>query len=378
MDQHPIKILIADDSRMVRSMYRHLFSGARYELFLKVNGLEALESVSGIWPDIILLDVEMPVMDGITACREIKKKMDSHFIPILVVTTLKDQESISRIFEAGANDYVNKPFNKEELIARVGVNVKIKRMISEQKRLELKLLEANRDLDRKVKERTRTIEETQEALLIGLAKLAEYRDPETGAHIERTRALCMALAIAASLDGRFSEQVTSDFIGNLYRSAPLHDIGKVGVPDHILNKPGKLTNEEFEEMKAHSVGGGKAIEEAEKSLKGNSFLETARNIAFHHHEKWNGGGYPSGLAADEIPLEARIMAIADVYDALINKRVYKPPLSHEEAMSLILAESGKQLDPSLVEIFMRIEKEVKEIGGMGEALRHDKIIDHYP
>lgn len=367
MEQHPIKILIADDSRTVRSMYRHIFSGVQYELFLKVNGLEAVESVSDIDPDIVLLDVEMPVMDGITACREIKKKMDSRFLPILVVTTLKDQENISRIFEAGANDYVNKPFNQEELIARVSVNVKIKRMVSEQKRLELKLLEANKDLDRKVKERTRTIEETQEALLIGLAKLAEYRDPETGAHIERTRALCMALAIAASLDERFSEQVTSDFIGNLYRSAPLHDIGKVGVPDHILNKPGKLTNEEFEEMKAHSAGGGKAIEEAEKSLKGSSFLETARNIAFHHHEKWNGGGYPSGLAGDEIPLEARIMAIADVYDALTSKRVYKPPFSHEEAISMIQAESGKQLDPRLVEIFMRIEKDVKEIVGMGEG-----------
>jgi putative two-component system response regulator len=346
-------------------MYRQIFSGARYELFLKENGLEAVEAVDVIKPDIILLDVEMPVMDGITACGKIKENPGSGFIPILVVTSLKDQETITKIFKAGANDYVNKPFNTEELIARVSANARIKRMVSEQKRLESKLMEANKDLDRKVKERTRTIEETQEALLIGLAKLAEYRDPETGAHIERTRALCMALAISASMDERFSEQVTSDFIGNLYRSAPLHDIGKVGTPDNILNKPGKLTKEEFEEMKTHSAGGGKAIEEAEKSLKGRSFLETARKIAFHHHEKWDGSGYPSGLAGEEIPLEARIMAIADVYDALVNKRVYKPPFSHEEAVAVIRAESGKQLDPRLVEIFFNIEKEVKDIGEIG-------------
>lgn len=361
MESPPIKLLIAEDSRMMRTRYRQVFSESRYELFLKENGLEALDSVTDVNPDIILLDVEMPVLDGISACKKIREKLGPHFIPVFVVTSLKDEETISRIFEAGANDYLSKPFHSDEMIARVKAHVEIKRMYSKQKELEKSLTETNKNLDQKVKERTRTIEKTQESLLVGLAKLTEFRDTDTGAHIERTRALCMALAIAASMDDRFSEVITSDFIGNIYKSAPLHDIGKVGIPDHVLNKNGKLTKEEFESMKEHSVIGGKTIEEAEKFLQGDSFLETAKNIAYYHHEKFSGGGYPQGKRGKEIPLEARIMAIADVFDALVSKRVYKPPLSNEEALSIIKKEAGDQLDPDLVEIFLTLEEEIKEI-----------------
>ena len=367
MKNDRIKVLIADDSRVVRTMYRHVFPEERYDLILKENGKEVLDCFHEFSPDIILLDVEMPVMDGITACGEILKKLGGAFIPIFMVTSLKDKETISKIFQTGAHDYLNKPFHEEEIIARVETHVRIKRMIARQKKLEEALMEANRCLDQKVKERTRTIEETQEALLIGMAKLAEFRDPDTGAHIERTRALCMALAIAASMDERFVDQISSDFIGNLYKSAPLHDIGKVGVPDHILGKPGKLSDEEFQRMKEHSRTGGAAVAEAEKSLSGASFLETAKNVALYHHERYDGKGYPFGFSGEDIPLEARIMAIADIYDALVSRRIYKPPLSHQEALSIIQGEAGKHLDPRLVEIFSRIEKEVEEIGKKGSG-----------
>ncbi len=367
MQQDRAKILIADDSPSMRSMYRNILKEDKYELFIKEDGREAVDSFSDIDPDLILLDVEMPVLNGINACEEIRKKMGANFTPIFIVTSRNDKNTISEIFKAGASDYLNKPFHIVELIARINTHVRIKRMHMEQKKTEKVLLESNKNLEQKIKDRTRTIEKTQEGLLTGLAKLAESRDPTTGAHIERTRAICMALSIAASMDERFSEQITSDFIENIYKSAPLHDIGKVGIPDYILNKPGKLTEEEYEQMKEHPIIGGKAIEEVEKLLEEDSFLETARNVAYYHHEKYGGGGYPAKKTGKKIPLEARIMAVADIYDAAVSKRPYKPSYSHKKALSILEKEKGECLDPNLVEIFLKIEKEIEEIGEKREG-----------
>jgi HD-GYP domain-containing protein (c-di-GMP phosphodiesterase class II) len=212
-----------------------------------------------------------------------------------------------------------------------------------------------------IRERTEEIQRTRDVTIYSLASLAETRDNETGAHILRTQHYVLALAEQLADHPRFRDTLDEETIQLLHKSAPLHDIGKVGIPDAILLKPGKLTDEEFETMKGHAQLGGDAIRVAEKELGGNSFLRYAREIAESHHEKWNGSGYPRGLSGDDIPLSGRLMALADVYDALISKRVYKPAFSHDKAKGIILEGKGQHFDPDVVEAFLAVEPRFQAI-----------------
>jgi response regulator RpfG family c-di-GMP phosphodiesterase len=215
--------------------------------------------------------------------------------------------------------------------------------------------------ERKAKERTRQLALAQEAIIESMASLTETRDPETGGHIKRTQNYVRVLAqvLKGSLD--HGAQLDDEAIDLLYKSAPLHDIGKVGVPDRILLKPGKLSEKEFEEMKKHTVIGRDAIRATERKLGNKSFLRFAQDIAYTHHEKWNGSGYPQGLRGEEIPLCGRLMALADTYDALISKRVYKPPLTHEEAVKIIVKDKGTHFDPAIVDAFLSVSDEFRNI-----------------
>jgi len=212
-----------------------------------------------------------------------------------------------------------------------------------------------------LRQRIQQIRQTQGVAMVGLAKLAEYRDPETGQHLERMRNYSRLIAEELSTQDNYADYITAEYIEGIYSSSPLHDIGKVGIPDAILLKPGRLTPQEFEIMKTHSKIGGDALEAADRQLEGESFLTVGKEIAYHHHEKWDGTGYPDGLAGEDIPLSARIVAIADVYDALTSKRVYKEAISHDQARAIIIESSGHHFAEEVVRAFIKREEDILKI-----------------
>jgi putative two-component system response regulator len=329
-----------------------------YNLRAATNGKEALEI---LWkdnpPDLVLMDVVMPGMDGFEVCRLLKGRASSQNIPVIFVTALDESLDETKGFEAGGGDYITKPFQPSTVLARVKTH--------------LALHDQNRILEEKVVLRTKalansaqTLNDTQDVTIFALATLAEYRDNETGGHILRTQRYVKALAKHLMSKNKFKTKLNPEIIELLYKSAPMHDIGKVGVPDSILLKPGKLTHDEFEEMKKHTVYGLEVIIKSEQTLgvdPKTSFLRFAREIAYTHQEKWDGSGYPEGLKGESIPLSGRIMAIADVYDALISKRVYKPPITHKDTIRIIEHGKGSHFDPDLVDAFLEITEQFREI-----------------
>ena len=348
------KILIVDDEPLNINVLVELFKGD-YRLAVAKNGPQALQRVRESPPDLILLDIMMPEMDGFEVLRQLRQDPQTHDIPVIFATALSDAGDEARGLELGAVDYVTKPISPAIVKARVKNHLELRRA--------RQLLEnQNHILEEKVAERTRELRLTQDVTIQALAALAETRDDDTGAHIRRTQLYLQVLAKALfgrpdadhGLDERTVELIT--------KSAPLHDIGKVGVPDHILLKPGKLTAEEFEVIKKHPVLARDALQRAEELLGApTSFLRIAREIAYTHHEKWDGSGYPQGLREAEIPLAGRLMALADVYDALISRRVYKPAFSHEEAVKIIVQGRGSHFDPELVDLFLERAEEIREI-----------------
>ncbi len=328
--------------------------GENYELSVAMDGPSALESLEYELPDIILLDIIMPGMDGYEVCQILKKDRRTAEIPIIFLTAMDDIESKTRGFEAGAVDYITKPFEILEVKARVQTHLDLtlaKIELSMQKEI----------LEEKVIERTQELSLTQETTIEAIACLAEYRDPETGGHIKRTKNYVKVLAEKLKGHPKYRKLLNDEIIDHFYKSAPLHDIGKVGIRDEVLLKPGKLTDDEFEEMKQHSIIGHNALYMSSQKLGENSFLKYAMEFSKHHHEKWDGTGYPNGLCGDEIPLAGRIMAIADVYDALISKRVYKPPYTHQKAVEIITENKGTHFDPDIVEAFLEIKEDFRQI-----------------
>ena len=320
-----------------------------YDLGVALDGETALELAQENPPDIILLDVMMPGMDGYEVCRWLKNSPNTFNIPVIFITALSEESDEAKGLGLGAVDYITKPFNPDLVKARLHNHLELK---------------SYRDsLEKKVAIQVQELSQAKEATIASMATLAEFRDPETGAHIYRTQLYMKFLA--EKLAGKSPGIFTPATIDLLYQSAPLHDIGKVGVPDSILLKPAGLTKEEFEEMKKHTLYGSRAIKKTESILGSNSFLYLAREIAEFHHEKWDGTGYPHGLKGEEIPLCARLMAVADVYDALISKRPYKPPFTHEEAVKIITEGDGRtkpeHFDPDILKIFKESGKELDEI-----------------
>lgn len=341
----PIILIVDDVPDNLDILYEVLKED--YEIAAAKNGQKAIELAQKLLPDLILMDIMMPEMDGFEACRQLKLNNQTDRIPLIFLTAADKLEHKKRGFELGAVDYVTKPFEIPEILARVKSHIEIK-MLRDQLEQDKMLLE------RKVDERTREIEILKDSTILSLAAVAETRDPETGDHLLRTQRYLIALAIAMQENTNYKDVITNSYVDLLFKSSPLHDIGKVGVPDSILLKPGKLTNEEYEEMKKHTIYGLDTLKTVQQYTGDNEFIFMAQEIAYAHHEHWNGNGYPRGLEGKEIPLSGRLMAIADVYDALISERVYKAAMGHEEACEVILSGKGTQFDPEVIEAFEKV------------------------
>lgn len=339
-------ILIVDDEPTNLALLTHLLRPL-YQVRAANTGESALRAAANEpRPDLVLLDVMMPGMDGYGVLDRLRKNPVSADIPVIFITALSDVDEEERGLQLGAADYIVKPIKPTLLLARVRTQL-------EAKHTRDWLKDKNAILEAEVARRMIENDLTQLVSIRALAHLAETRDPETGNHIHRTQNYVRTLALRLRQHPRFSTFLDARTIDLLTKSAPLHDIGKVGIPDSILQKPGPLTPEEWEIMKTHARLGSDAIEQAEHDAEQPvAFLALAKEIAHWHHEKWNGKGYPDGLTGDAIPISARLMALADVFDALISPRFYKAPIPFPEARDMIAAERGKHFDPDVVDAFM--------------------------
>ena len=327
-----------------------------YHVKVANQGEKALKIAQGEQPpDLILLDIMMPGMDGYEVCRRLKANLHTRDIPVIFLTARADMEDERLGLALGAVDYITKPISPPILLARVATHLALKASADF-------LRDKSAYLEREVALRTLEVQAIQDVTIMAMTSLAETRDNETGNHIRRTQLYVKALAEHLRDHPRFAHVLTDRMIDLLYKSAPLHDIGKIGIPDAILLKPGKLTVEEFETMKTHTTLGRNAIEEAERRLGMRvAFLSVSKEIAYSHQEKWDGSGYPEGLKGDAIPVSARLMAVADVYDALISKRVYKPAFPHEQACATIVKGRGTHFDPDMVDAFVAIAQDFLHI-----------------
>ncbi|MBF0186924.1 MAG: two-component system response regulator [Magnetococcales bacterium] len=357
MDSDNGTVLIVDDERLNINLLVDLLGESTTTLVAK-SGAQALKRAMGEpIPDLILLDIMMPEMDGYEVLRRLKAEPRTREIPVIFVTAMGEVDDETKGFELGVVDYITKPFSPPVVQARVRTHLALAQAHRE-------LADQNHRLESTVRERTRELVLTQDVTMHSLASLAETRDNETGNHIRRTQHYVRLLAERLKDHPRFLDDLDDATIELLFKSAPLHDMGKVGVPDQILLKPGRLTDEEFAIMKTHTTLGRDAISMAESTLgAGETFLHHIREIAYSHHEKWDGSGYPEGLAGEAIPLAGRLMAVADVYDALISKRVYKPAFPHEKAVAIITEGRGSHFDPEMVDAFIDISEEFHNVAG---------------
>lgn len=298
-------------------------------------------------PEIVLLDVVMPGMDGYEVCRQLKLGHATQDIPIIFVTAMGEVQNEAKGLMCGGADYIHKPFDPAIVRVRVQNMAELKRY---------------RDcLQDIIRAQTMALRKTQVGTIMALADLAEWRDPETGEHIKRTQEYVRSIAKELSRNPKYAAELTPDFIEMLYMCAPLHDMGKVSISDAILLKPDKLTADEFAMMQKHCEFGSEIIRRSLERIGREPFLEMAFQVARWHHDRWDGQGYPDGLIGEAIPLAARIMSVADVYDALISIRPYKPAMPHEEAMRNIVEDSGKRFDPEVVVAFCNISRQITEI-----------------
>ncbi|SBT10153.1 Response regulator containing a CheY-like receiver domain and an HD-GYP domain [Candidatus Accumulibacter aalborgensis] len=341
-------ILIVDDTPENLTVLGELLQPT-YRVQAAVSGQRALQiAAAEPRPDLILLDVMMPEMDGYVVLEKLREDARTRDIPVIFVTAMNTTEDERIGLHRGAVDYIAKPIRPAIVLARVHTQLELKQA-RDLLRSQNVVLEA--EIERRLNENLLI----QEVSIHALAHLAEIRDLETGNHLRRTQKYVWTLARKLQSHPRFADVLSDRDVELLARSAPLHDIGKVGIPDYILLKPGKLTAEEWEIMKTHSRLGYEAIEQAERDAdKQVEFLALAKEITRWHHEKWDGSGYPDGLAGDAIPVSARLMALADVFDALTCRRVYKPPMPFAQASAIIVADRGRQFDPDVVDAFLSI------------------------
>jgi putative two-component system response regulator len=350
-----LTILVVDDTPDNLSLMSNLLRSV-YRVKLAPNGERALKIAQGEdKPDLILLDIMMPGMDGYEVLRQLRDDASTTSIPVIFLTAMSATEDEKIGLDLGAVDYITKPISPATVMSRVRNHLELKRARDF-------LQNQSRFLELEVQKRTREVAAIQDITVRAIALLAETRDNETGNHLRRTQKYVKALAQHLQSHPRFSDELSDAAIESLYKSAPLHDIGKVGIPDRILLKEGKLDYDEFEIMKTHTTLGHAALVKAEEGADyATAFLRYAKEITLCHQEKWDGSGYPQGLRGDAIPASARLMALADVYDALISKRVYKPGFSHAEAADIIRRGSGVHFDPDIVAAFNAIEAKFQKI-----------------
>ena len=320
-------ILVVDDDPIAAETLCHALTQFGYSTTVAANGIEAIQQIRTGKFRIVISDVDMPKMNGIELCAEIRSRNSFGYTYLILLTANSDTDSIVKGLAAGADDYIAKPFHSSELQMRIRAGERL-------------LAVESRDL-----------------MIFSLAKLADSRDNETGSHLERIREYSRLLCTELATWPEFAQIIDGMYIQSIYETSPLHDIGKVGIPDQILLKPGRLTNEEFEVMTGHAKIGGDTLQAVAAAYPEAGFLHMAYQIAMTHHERWDGTGYPNRLAGEDIPLCGRIVAVADVYDALTSHRVYKPAFSHETAVDIIRDGSGSHFDPAMVRAFLKLEQE---------------------
>jgi putative two-component system response regulator len=341
---HLPTVLVVDDAPANLSLLAGLLNKA-YRVKLASSGAKALELARRAAPDLVLLDVMMPEMDGYEVCQRLKADPLTAHIPVLFLTAMSQPEDEARGFEVGAADFIQKPISPAIVQARVRTHLQMKAYQDE-------LTERNAWLQTQLAQRLSQVDQLREATLHVMISFAEFRDEETGNHVKRTQEYVRALATHLHAQGAYPELLNPMSIEHIAKSSPLHDIGKVAIPDHILLKPGRLDPPEMAIMRQHAMHGWEMLKRAAHRMgDDDGFLSHAMDIARYHHEKWDGSGYPDGLLRENIPLSARLMAVADVYDALISRRPYKEPMPHEQAVAFIHEGRGKHFDPSVVDAF---------------------------
>lgn len=348
----PIRIMVVDDTPANLRLLDNVLRERGYQVFAFRSGDLALTAARRSPPDLILLDINMPEMNGYEVCERLKADPALSDVPVIFISAMNETMDKVRAFGIGGVDYINKPFQVEEVEARVRTHLKLRR-------LQVELAEHNQRLQELVNEQVREISNAQMAIIFAMAKMTETRDDETGKHSERVRRYCVILA--RGLEPFYPNIITQEFIDLIFHASPLHDIGKVSTPDSILQKPGKLTVREFEEMQKHTIIGAQTLEAVKGQYPNNTFINMGIAIARWHHEHWDGSGYPDGLVGEEIPLCARIMSIADVYDALRSWRCYKPAYNHDLSCEMILKENGAHFDPTIINVFTQLESQFNQI-----------------
>lgn len=344
VDDAPDNLLLISD--LLRS---------KYKVKLANGGEKAIKIATDSPPDLILLDIMMPELSGYEVLQRLKAQEATRDIPIIFLTALSAAEDEKKGLEMGVVDYITKPISPPVLLARVENHLKLKAASDF-------LRDQNHYLETEVQRRTAELGAIQDVTILAMASLAETRDSDTGNHIRRTQHYVRLLAEHLRKHPRFGCYLDDATISMLFKSAPLHDIGKVGIPDRILLKPGRLTPEEFDVMKTHTTLGRDAVQAAEDQLGMDvGFLRIAKEIALGHQEKWDGSGYPQGLAGEAIPISARLMAVADVYDALISRRVYKDGMPHEKAVAIMREGRGSHFDPDILDAFLALQEDFQAV-----------------
>jgi putative two-component system response regulator len=326
-----MKVLVVEDDDISSEMIANALAHAGFEVITASDGLDALEKLRGGTCRLIITDWDMPGMNGIDLCRVIRREDFEGYVYIILLTGHDSLEKTIEGLSAGADDFIKKPFDPTELVVRARCGERVLSL------------------------------ETREVAIFALAKLAESRDSDTGAHLERVRNYCRVLAQQLATQAKFTSEIDGEFIRLVYSTSPLHDIGKVGIPDCVLLKPGMLNDDEYARMKTHAELGAKTLDAALDQFPHAKFLRMARDIAATHHERWDGTGYPKGLRGEEIPLCGRIVALADVYDALSSKRVYKEAYGHDIARAMIVEGAGKHFDPDVVSAFLACQEQFAAI-----------------
>jgi putative two-component system response regulator len=339
-------IILVDDDPLILKMARNILMND-YDVFTVPNGEKLFLLLEKIFPNLILLDVMMPEMSGYEILNRLKSDARTESIPIIFITSRTDPENELEGLNLGAVDYIAKPLSPQLLLKRVNIHIQL-----ESQKRELRLW--NENLQKIVMEKTGIVMHLQNAVLKTVSNLVECRDDVTGEHVERTEQVLRLLVENMLCKGVYSSTLQTWDIELFYQSALLHDVGKIAIRDSILLKPGKLTQEEFEEMKGHTLFGEKIIEKIQQDAEESMFLTHAKIMAGTHHEKWDGTGYPRGLSGSSIPLQGRLMAVADVYDALISERPYKKPMTREQASRILEEESGRHFDPIIVNTFLDV------------------------
>lgn len=339
------KVLVVDDMETNRLILQSILE-EKYEVVQAVNGRDALDilSIAVPLPELILLDIKMPEMDGFETLNRIKSDFKLREIPVIFITAETAEEA--KGLSEGAVDYIVKPFDSDIVLMRVATHIE--------------LAQHRHRLEQMVADKAAELLHTKDAFLETMADLIECRSAESGQHVKRTKELSGLLVMQLLEQGPYIDELRSMDCEAMVKAVPLHDIGKISIPDNILLKPGKLTPEEFEIIKTHTTEGGRIIDSLIASGINDEHIRHCRDICLNHHEKWDGSGYPAGISGTAIPLSARILAIVDVYDALVSERVYKKAMPHEKAVEIIKESSGSHFDPAIVDAFLAVQEAFRD------------------